>query len=131
MLQWLYSMLQVSVPNVLSVCQMYVVSVFICCCIYFTYILEVFSACCVRFCNSFKCFYVFFQVFHMHASCISSDFRRMLQVYYLNISKVDRVLHLPPHLLLPRLDVSSASGAASEVQHGRLGPSPSRCSSWA
>jgi hypothetical protein len=30
----------------------------------------------------------------------------------LDVSKVDRVLHLPPRLLLPRLDVSSSSSAA-------------------
>jgi hypothetical protein len=30
----------------------------------------------------------------------------------LHVSKVDRVLHLPPRLLLPRLDVSSSSSAA-------------------
>jgi hypothetical protein len=28
---------------------------------------------------------------------------------HLNISKVDRMLHLPPRLLLPRLGVSSSS----------------------
>ena len=33
----------------------------------------------------------------------------MLQVLHLNVSKVDRVLHLPPRFLLPRLGVSSSS----------------------
>jgi hypothetical protein len=32
-------------------------------------------------------------------------FRRMLQLLYLDVSKLDRVLHLPPRLLLPRLSV--------------------------
>jgi hypothetical protein len=54
----------------------------------------------------------------------------MLQVLHLNVSKVDRVLYFPPRLLLPRLGVSSASSATHEVRHSRLGPSPSRCSSW-
>ena len=33
-------------------------------------------------------------MFHMHISCVSSTFRRMLQVLHPDISKVDRVLHL-------------------------------------
>jgi hypothetical protein len=33
-------------------------------------------------------------VFEMHVSSVSSILRRMLQVLYLNVSKVDRVLHL-------------------------------------
>jgi hypothetical protein len=43
-----------------------------------------------------------FQVFHLF-------FRRMLQVLRLDVSKADRMLHLPPHFLLPRLDFSSSS----------------------
>ena len=43
----------------------------------------------------FKCFSgVFLQVFLKHVSSISSIFRRMLQVLHLNVSKVDRVLHM-------------------------------------
>ena len=47
----------------------------------------------------FKYFQAFLQVFHL---CF------LLQQLYLNILKVDRLLHLSPHLLLPRLDVSSS-----------------------
>jgi hypothetical protein len=33
-------------------------------------------------------------VFHIHVSCVSSAFRRMLQVLHPDILKIDRVLHL-------------------------------------
>jgi hypothetical protein len=42
----------------------------------------------------FKCFHVFFQVFQKHVSSVSSVFRRMLQLLYLDVSKANRVLHL-------------------------------------
>jgi hypothetical protein len=47
----------------------------------------------------------------MHISSVSSAFSRMLQVLHLNVLKVkvDRVLHLRPRFLLPRLGVSSSS----------------------
>jgi hypothetical protein len=47
----------------------------------------------------------------MHVSSISSAFSRMLQFLHLNVLKVkvDRVLHLRPRFLLPRLGVSSSS----------------------
>jgi hypothetical protein len=54
-------------------------------------------------------FQVFLQVFPMYVSSVPSAFRRMLQVLHLNVSKVDRVLHLLPCLLLPHLGVSSSS----------------------
>jgi len=47
----------------------------------------------------------------MHVLNVSSVFRRMLQVLYLDVSKVDRVLHVP-RFLLPRLGVSSSPSAA-------------------
>jgi hypothetical protein len=53
-----------------------------------------------------------FQVFQTHALNVSSVFRRMLQVLYLDVSKVDRVLHFPPRFLLPRLGVFSSPSAA-------------------
>ena len=59
----------------------------------------------------FKCFQVFLQMFQMHVLNVSSVFRRMLQVLYLDVSKVDRVLHVP-RFLLPRLGVSSSPSAA-------------------
>jgi hypothetical protein len=42
----------------------------------------------------FKRFYVFFQVFQKHVSNVSSIFRCMLQVLHLDVSKLDRVLHM-------------------------------------
>jgi hypothetical protein len=36
-------------------------------------------------------------VFQMHVSCVSSAFRRMLQVLHLDVSKVDQILHLSLH----------------------------------
>jgi hypothetical protein len=60
-------------------------------------------------CNGFfKHFHVFFQVFQTHVSSVSSVSRRMLQMFYRDGSKVDRVLHLSPRFMLPRLDVSSS-----------------------
>jgi hypothetical protein len=68
-----------------------------------TYVASVLSGCCVCFTMFFrcfcKCFKCMFQVFDLL-------FRRMLHVLYLDVAKVDRVLHLPPHFLLPRLDFS-------------------------
>jgi hypothetical protein len=32
----------------------------------------------------------------------------MLQMFHLDVSKVDQMLHLPPRLLLPHLGVSSS-----------------------
>ena len=50
----------------------------------------------------------------------------MLQVLHLDVLKVDRVLHLPPRLLLPHLGVSSSPSAAlhaSQTGEGaRRGP---------
>jgi hypothetical protein len=56
----------------------------------------------------FKRFQVFLQVFQTYVASVSSVFERMLQMFYLDVSKADQVLHLPPHLLLPRLSVSSS-----------------------
>jgi hypothetical protein len=69
-----------------------------------TYVANVLSGCCIWFTMVFKCFfYVFLQVFKVHVSSVSSTFRRMLQVPHLDVSKVDRVLHLSLRFLLPRL----------------------------
>ena len=59
-------------------------------------------------CNSFQVFHVFFQVFQMHVSNVSSAFIRMLQVLYLDVLKVNRVLHLSSRLLLLCLGISSS-----------------------
>jgi hypothetical protein len=52
-------------------------------------------------------FQVFLQVFQMH---VSSTLKRILQMLHLNISKVNRVLHLYSHLLLSRLTNSPVFG---------------------
>jgi hypothetical protein len=59
----------------------------------------------VQGCNGFQVFSgVFFQVFQKYVSSVSTAFRRMLQLLYLDISKVDRVCGIsPPDLLLHRL----------------------------
>jgi len=46
-------------------------------------------------------FYMVFKCFSGVFASVSSIFRRMLQVLYLDVSKEDRVLHLPSLLLLP------------------------------
>jgi hypothetical protein len=88
--------LQAFVPNVSSI------FLDVCCkCVYldvayFTHMFaSVLSECCV-------CFAMVSSVFQM-------SFRCMLQVLYLNISKVDRMLHFLPRVPLPRLGVSSSS----------------------
>ena len=70
---------------------------------YFTHI------CCKYFIWMLCIFYNDFHVFQMHVSNVSSTFRRMLQVLHLNVSKLDRVLHLPLRFVLPRLGVLSCS----------------------
>ena len=110
-------MLQTSVPNVLSIFRR-MLQVFIWVLhMFHTYVASVLSGCCVCFTMVFKCFQVFLQVFQMHVSSASSVFRRMLQVLHLNISKVDRVLHLPSRLLLPRLGVLSSSQYRLGIRH--------------
>jgi hypothetical protein len=54
-------------------------------------------------------FYNGFQIFFMCFVSVSSAFRRILQLLYLDVSKVDRVLHLSSRFLLARLSVTSSS----------------------
>jgi hypothetical protein len=111
-LQWLYT-------NVASVCSYCFICVFehmlqvylSGCCICFTYMLQVFYLDVAYVCNSFMCFQVFLQVFQMHILSVSSIFIRMLQMLYLDVSKVNWVLHLPSCLLLPHLSASAPSAA--------------------
>jgi hypothetical protein len=42
----------------------------------------------------FKCFKVFLQVFQMHVSSVLSVFFYILQVLYLDVLKINRVLHI-------------------------------------
>jgi hypothetical protein len=92
---------------------------------FFRYMLQVcLLGCCICFIHMLPLFYLnvahvlqwLFQVFscvfckcfqRMHVSSVSSVFRRMSQMFHLNVSKVDRVLYLPPRFLLPHLDISS------------------------
>ena len=65
----------------------------------------------------------------MHVLSVSSVVRHMLQVLHLDVSKVDRVLHLPPRLLLPRLGVSSSPSTTlhhSQIMMGDRGGGASR-----
>ena len=55
--------------------------------------LQVFNLDVAYVCNGFKCFQVFLQVFQTLILSISSVFF-MLQLLHLDISKVDRVLHM-------------------------------------
>jgi hypothetical protein len=98
-------MLQTFIPNVLSDFSDVRYK-----CVYLdvTYVVNILSGCCISVALVFKCFMCFFQVFQMHVSNVSSVFIRMLQVLYLDVSKVDRVLHLSPRLLLSRFGVSSS-----------------------
>jgi hypothetical protein len=60
-------------------------------------------------CNGFQVFFKHFpQLFRRLFQSVSSVFRRMLQVLYLDVSKIDRMLHLHPRFLLSRLGVFSS-----------------------
>jgi hypothetical protein len=61
----------------------------------------------------FKCVSgVFFQVFQKHISTVLTAFKRMLQPLFLDVSKVDRVLHLSSSHLLLHLAVGSKGAGA-------------------
>jgi hypothetical protein len=89
-------------PNVSSAFfQTYVTSVFIRMLhMFHAYIANVLSECCVCFTMVLKCFSCVF-------ASVSSALR-MLYLLHLDFSKVDRILHLLPRFLLPRLGVSSS-----------------------
>ena len=78
---------------------------------FYTYVASDLYECCV-YLQRFQVFFqVFLKVFHTHVLSVSFVFICMLQVLHLDVAKVDWMLHLPPHLLLPRLGVSSSSSA--------------------
>ena len=87
-------MLQTSVPNILSIFQTYVASVFICMLhMFHTYVASVLSECCICLqwpSSVFMCFCNYFRLI----SSVSLVFRHILQVLHLDVSKVDRVLHM-------------------------------------
>jgi hypothetical protein len=62
-------------------------------------------------------FQVFLQVFQMHVSNVSFVFKRALQLLYLDVSKLDRMLHLPP-----RSSAVSPQCQAREASTGGHGP---------
>ena len=70
---------------------------------------SVLSRCCICLQWFSSVFRHFPQVFQMLISCVSSAFKLMLQMLHLDVSKVDRTLHLPPRFLLPHLGVSSST----------------------
>jgi hypothetical protein len=77
----------------------------------------------------FKCISGFFQVFQNHVSSVSVVFRRMLQLLFLDVSKVDRVLHLfsPPSAAssLPKPTRHPYDSTAGSFQIGGVArPSP-------
>jgi hypothetical protein len=75
--------------------QTYVASVFIWKLhMFHAYVANILSGCCVRVAEVFKCFMCFSQVFQTHVLNVSFVFRRMLQMFHLNVAKVDRVLHM-------------------------------------
>jgi hypothetical protein len=89
------SVLDISEVCFICVFRMHVASVFIWMLhMFHTYVAYMFY----RMLRMVKCFQMFFQVFQKHISSVSTAFRRMLQLLYLYVSKVDRVLHLsfPP-----------------------------------
>jgi hypothetical protein len=89
--------------------QMYVASVFIWMLYTFhTYIASVLSRCCVCLQWFSSVSGVFFKCFQTHISSVSSFFRRMLQVLHLDVSKVDRVLHI-----LQRDPTATAAGGGA------------------
>ena len=101
--------LQRSVTNILSMFSGRILQMCLSeCCICFTHTLHVcLFGCCVWlqwFPSVFRCF---FQVFQKHVSIVSTVFKHMLQLLYLDVLKVDRVLYLSsPHLLLHHLRAS-------------------------
>jgi hypothetical protein len=92
--------------------QTYVARVFICMLhMFHTYVANILFGCCICLQWLQVYFQVFLQVYLTHVISISSIFIRMLQVLYLDVSKVERVSHLSPCLLLSRLVVSSSPSA--------------------
>jgi hypothetical protein len=88
-------------------------------CICFTHMLQMFLfGCCICVAKFFKCFHVFLQVFQTHVSNISFVFRRTLHLLHLDVSKLDRVLHLPPRLCVVSPRWSAGRGRQSPLAWG-------------
>ena len=105
-LQWLYTYVASFCSQCFNVCckcvYLNVARVSHICCMCFIWMLHI-------FCNGFfKRFRCFTSVLDVCCKCFNL-FECMFQIFHLNVSKVDRVLHLPPRLLLPHLGVSFSS----------------------
>ena len=61
-------------------------------------------------------FQVFLQVFQMHVSFV---FRRMLQLLHLDVSKLDRVLHLSPRLFAASPQCQAWEDGGNPHWHGQ------------
>jgi hypothetical protein len=87
-------MLQASVLNVLfvfsDICCKYV---YLDVAYIYTYVGRVLSGCCVSFAMAFQVFSGVLQVFRTYVLSVSSIFRHILQMFHLNVLKVDRTLH--------------------------------------
>jgi hypothetical protein len=123
-------MLQAPIPNLSSVfLRILQVCLFGCCICFHTYDASVLSGCCV----CLQWFQVLFQVF------LQVGFRRMFQMFvfspmlHLDVSKLDRTLHLPsrlsavslrcqarggPHMLVGRHSRRDVGGQARDVRRG-------------
>jgi hypothetical protein len=76
-------------------------------------------------CNGFQvCFRCVFQVFYKHVSSVSTTFTRMLQVLYLDVSKVDWVLDLlsPPSAALSLPEPATPRSGSSKSETPRALP---------
>jgi hypothetical protein len=93
LLQWLYTYV-VNVSSQCFICffrRMLQLCLSRCCICFHIYVASVLSRCCVCVAICFQVFFqVFLQAFQTYVLNVSSVFRRMLQVLYLDVSKVDR-----------------------------------------
>ena len=83
-------MLQASILNVSSIFQTYAASVFIWMLhMFHTYVASVLSRCCICFAMAFQVFSGVLQVFQTHVLSVLFVFRHMLQMFHLDVLKVD------------------------------------------
>jgi hypothetical protein len=128
-------MLQVYVSSVSNVCFICVFRTHVGCCICFTHTLHMFYLDVAYGCIDFQvCFSCSFKVFQKDVSSVSTAFRRMLQLLYLDVSKVNGMfLHLSSLtfycIISPRVDrVSIQCRGRVLPKRRRRAPFPS-CSS--
>jgi hypothetical protein len=82
-----------------------------------TYVLQVFYMDVTYVCNGFHAFFrCFLQVFQKHVLSVSFVFKRMLYIFYLDVSKIDQVLHMlqchPP-------TAAARGGVRGQTRHRR------------